>query len=95
MPQFLKDGAIGDFLLSRVAEIGKRFDAHASPKTKEIIRKHYEKALPGLVGSDLFKVQLADYLQGEALEEKVQRKVGRNEPCPCGSGKKFKHCHGA
>jgi len=22
-------------------------------------------------------------------------KVGRNEPCPCGSGKKFKHCHGS
>ncbi|HRJ68984.1 MAG TPA: preprotein translocase subunit SecA [Beijerinckiaceae bacterium] len=22
-------------------------------------------------------------------------KVGRNEPCPCGSGKKYKHCHGA
>jgi preprotein translocase subunit SecA len=22
-------------------------------------------------------------------------KVGRNELCPCGSGKKFKHCHGA
>jgi preprotein translocase subunit SecA len=22
------------------------------------------------------------------------RKVGRNEMCPCGSGKKFKHCHG-
>jgi len=21
--------------------------------------------------------------------------VGRNDPCPCGSGKKFKHCHGA
>ena len=21
-------------------------------------------------------------------------KVGRNEPCPCGSGRKFKHCHG-
>ena len=24
-----------------------------------------------------------------------ERKIGRNEPCPCGSGKKFKHCHGA
>lgn len=24
-----------------------------------------------------------------------EQKVGRNEPCPCGSGKKFKHCHGA
>ncbi|HHW4672037.1 MAG TPA: SEC-C metal-binding domain-containing protein, partial [Xylella fastidiosa subsp. multiplex] len=21
-------------------------------------------------------------------------KVGRNDPCPCGSGKKYKHCHG-
>jgi preprotein translocase subunit SecA len=24
-----------------------------------------------------------------------ERKVGRNEPCPCGSGRKYKHCHGA
>ncbi len=23
------------------------------------------------------------------------KKVGRNEKCPCGSGKKFKHCHGS
>ncbi len=23
------------------------------------------------------------------------RRVGRNDPCPCGSGKKFKNCHGA
>jgi preprotein translocase subunit SecA len=22
------------------------------------------------------------------------QKIGRNEPCPCGSGKKYKHCHG-
>ncbi|NDH80352.1 MAG: hypothetical protein EBY70_09010, partial [Burkholderiaceae bacterium] len=21
-------------------------------------------------------------------------RVGRNDPCPCGSGKKYKHCHG-
>jgi preprotein translocase subunit SecA len=25
---------------------------------------------------------------------KVAPKIGRNEPCPCGSGKKYKHCHG-
>ncbi len=25
---------------------------------------------------------------------KVEKKVGRNEPCPCGSGKKYKKCHG-
>ena len=25
---------------------------------------------------------------------RAQPKVGRNDPCPCGSGKKYKHCHG-
>jgi preprotein translocase subunit SecA len=35
--------------------------------------------------------------EGEAAAPFVRegRKVGRNEPCPCGSGKKYKHCHGA
>jgi preprotein translocase subunit SecA len=26
--------------------------------------------------------------------ERALPKVGRNDPCPCGSGKKYKHCHG-
>jgi preprotein translocase subunit SecA len=26
--------------------------------------------------------------------ERLHEKVGRNDPCPCGSGKKYKHCHG-
>ncbi len=32
----------------------------------------------------------------QAVEQYVRdgAKVGRNEPCPCGSGKKYKHCHG-
>ena len=25
---------------------------------------------------------------------KVEKKIGRNDPCPCGSGKKYKQCHG-
>ena len=25
---------------------------------------------------------------------KKAKKIGRNDPCPCGSGKKYKHCHG-
>ena len=25
---------------------------------------------------------------------RVEKKVGRKDPCPCGSGKKFKNCHG-
>jgi len=31
---------------------------------------------------------------GKAQPVQVAEKVGRNDPCPCGSGKKFKHCHG-
>ena len=37
-------------------------------------------------------------VMGERSREPVAggaRKVGRNEPCPCGSGKKYKRCHGA
>jgi preprotein translocase subunit SecA len=34
--------------------------------------------------------------QGPAKREpvRVEKKVGRNDPCPCGSGKKYKNCHG-
>jgi len=29
-----------------------------------------------------------------ATVTRAQPKVGRNQPCPCGSGKKYKQCHG-
>lgn len=32
---------------------------------------------------------------GGATSRTVRRKVGRNELCPCGSGRKFKKCHGS
>ncbi len=47
-----------------------------------------------------FQHDEAGSLGGGAEEEEHKpfvregRKVGRNEPCPCGSGKKYKHCHG-
>jgi uncharacterized protein len=44
-------------------------------------------------------VELADQTLGLRYKvETVRRaepKVGRNDPCPCGSGKKYKRCHGA
>jgi preprotein translocase subunit SecA len=30
----------------------------------------------------------------DAQQPKRANKIGRNDPCPCGSGKKYKHCHG-
>jgi preprotein translocase subunit SecA len=37
----------------------------------------------------------ADGAGGNGSAPRKSRKIGVNEPCPCGSGKKFKHCHGA
>jgi preprotein translocase subunit SecA len=33
-------------------------------------------------------------LSGEQAGQTNWSSVGRNDPCPCGSGKKFKKCHG-
>ncbi|MEF2071423.1 preprotein translocase subunit SecA [Consotaella aegiceratis] len=42
-----------------------------------------------------FTPTAADRLRGDPGDPESWGHVGRNEPCPCGSGKKFKHCHGA
>jgi len=56
---------------------------------------HFEHAEAPAPGAEA--PELADEEGGEAPAPFVRdgRKVGRNEPCPCGSGKKYKHCHGA
>ena len=54
----------------------------------------------------LFLLRVSGSMLGESIEDAVARlgdpdfkkreapKVGRNDPCPCGSGKKYKQCHG-
>lgn len=49
--------------------------------------------------AERMKYHHADYdeaLEGDNAEDanELFANVGRNDPCPCGSGKKFKHCHG-
>ncbi|MCK4676717.1 MAG: SEC-C domain-containing protein [Bacteroidales bacterium] len=41
-------------------------------------------------------VKMIDYVAeiNRTKPAKSEKKVGRNEPCPCGSGKKYKYCHG-
>jgi preprotein translocase subunit SecA len=46
------------------------------------------QALPAPPRQPMAPEPVAPFVRGD-------RKVGRNEPCPCGSGKKYKHCHGA
>jgi hypothetical protein len=51
---------------------------------------------PTQVVVEAFDAAVTGKRPGEAQGTIVaQPKVGRNEPCPCGSGKKYKKCHGA
>ncbi len=53
------------------------------------VRYHHSDYDAALSGEDLGVDEQAAQATGSAVP-----KVGRNEPCPCGSGKKYKHCHG-
>ncbi|HYN12326.1 MAG TPA: preprotein translocase subunit SecA [Burkholderiales bacterium] len=53
----------------------------------------YEEALGGEGNGE---VAIAEAATRRKVQPSVRQsqKVGRNDPCPCGSGKKYKHCHG-
>ncbi|MFA7559117.1 MAG: preprotein translocase subunit SecA [Sphaerochaeta sp.] len=84
--------AIGLFIvqtLQRVKITPQKEQYRRSPAQRQIVESHSE--------------QLAFAHEGPAPAKEnrvttVRRdnpKVGRNDPCPCGSGKKYKHCHGS
>ncbi len=50
---------------------------------------------PGAPGQPQRTVQRARDLPVDPNDPQTWGKVQRNAPCPCGSGRKFKHCHGA
>jgi preprotein translocase subunit SecA len=64
-------------------------------------RAHVENVTPVHAGAAGGGEAEAEYSNGDvAVETKKKpivrgiQKVGRNDPCPCGSNKKYKHCHG-
>ncbi len=52
----------------------------------EDIRQRFQLSAPA---------KTADAARGPLQVQRAVKKVGRNQPCPCGSGKKYKKCHGA
>jgi preprotein translocase subunit SecA len=75
------------------------FDAMINGIKEEVTRRLFaveiKRPEEGLQRKRVAKV--SENIGGEAKKrEPVKRgvKVGRNDPCPCGSGKKYKHCHG-
>jgi preprotein translocase subunit SecA len=64
---------------------------HQAELEAAVARHPGEEEVPPPAGPSL------DQLRGQASERpaKAAPKIGRNDPCPCGSGKKFKQCHGS
>jgi preprotein translocase subunit SecA len=56
----------------------------------------FEEALAGADGEPSGDTAIAEAATKRKAQPVVRhtQKVGRNDPCPCGSGKKYKHCHG-
>jgi preprotein translocase subunit SecA len=67
-------------------EIRREDEDTREKEREESLRKAREKNLVYSAGDSGSPV---------APTKREQAKVGRNDPCPCGSGKKFKKCHGA
>ena len=71
------------------------FDAMVDEIREQTVRRLY---MMQVTGSPLTRVQLAKPIEpkGESANtfSRSEKKVGRNDPCPCGSGKKYKNCHG-
>ena len=84
--------------ITMLIQVRTQEDAEAVEKPQEVSNVQYQHAD--------FEEALANPQGGYSDEEQAQMaggtpivregvKVGRNDPCPCGSGKKYKQCHGA
>ena len=76
----------------RAAEEVPQVDDKPHVENVRLQHADYEEALAG-TAADEGTGQAAQPAPSQPVVRQTI-KVGRNEPCPCGSGKKFKHCHG-
>lgn len=91
-PQSILDLGFGGFLSVRARAIMK-FESGLSNIQRGVIESHIRQNSKRIAKSHLGKAISADR-SNELRYASFKGKVGRNEPCPCGSGIKFKKCHG-
>ncbi|MFA5988634.1 MAG: preprotein translocase subunit SecA [Sphingomonas sp.] len=81
----------------RLPELPDFMLSHIDPLTGENDAKGFDPAALGLVTT---RIPAMEMVRGDTQlaadnPDSWQGQVSRNGPCPCGSGKKYKHCHGA
>jgi preprotein translocase subunit SecA len=79
----------------RIAEMEAEAESRHAAELAQAVARH-----PGEEPAPVDPRIALDQLREEANaapppKQRSTPKIGRNDPCPCGSGKKFKQCHGA
>ncbi len=81
-------------ILSKV-QVAQEEDVQAIDEQRQAPQEmHFEHAEASALSADEQKQEPIAEPEQQQPFVRGDKKVGRNEPCPCGSGKKYKHCHG-
>ncbi|HET6718604.1 MAG TPA: SEC-C metal-binding domain-containing protein, partial [Rhodocyclaceae bacterium] len=91
---FLDERLYPLIVLTGEAEAAAKEHGEKWPEGEELdeLMKDCEEEVPGAV-EDIHRFWMAK--RGAPTQRRETPKVGRNDPCPCGSGKKYKQCCGA
>ena len=69
-------------------------DAAAQQRAEQLLARERSKLENHLMNARASHGEESVPAEAKAAKNEDGRKVGRNDPCPCGSGKKYKNCHG-
>ncbi|APG62759.1 preprotein translocase subunit SecA [Sphingorhabdus lutea] len=76
----------------QLPELPDFLTTHIDPLTGEDDTNDYDGGAAGTVSSSLPPRQVVSNAAGDPFADNPD--IRRNDPCPCGSGRKYKHCHG-
>ena len=60
----------------------------------EMLSNQNERVLKALFNIELVNENRKEKVDQKETKKLIVKKIGRNDMCPCGSGKKYKFCHG-
>ncbi|MCB0723229.1 MAG: preprotein translocase subunit SecA [Ignavibacteriae bacterium] len=82
------------FIFRFTTQTGEQFtDRPKEMNTSRMRTQHASSTGMGFTAAPVMN-EIDEATPGKQEPVKVDKKIGRNDPCFCGSGKKYKHCHG-
>lgn len=96
MLDMIKNDVVKIIMLVRIQSQEEIAAAEAQMAQNQVSNMHYRHADfdPNAAPEDLLNPAEDGFDNGQQPQVNMGLKIGRNDPCPCGSGKKYKACHG-